>query len=630
MPSSSTAGRVFAVVHELVAIDRLVLLAVRRVDADLAEQAFHAEGARFVGDDRHAARADLLVAQDDVERLHERHRGADLAIAGALEQAVEGFELGHFQRLAALAAALRQVAAELLAALVHVLDFGRLLARVEERHLAIGQLRVGHRDVEAVAEDADGFVVELLGLVRGVERLAGRAHAVALHRLGEDHGRHALGVHRFVVRGIDLVRVVAAAVEAPDVVVGQVRHQLGGFGVLAEEVLARVLAAEGLAVLVFAVDGFHHQLAQLAAGVARQERIPVAAPDGLDDVPAGAAELAFQFLDDLAVAAHRAVQALQVAVNDEDQVVQAFATGHRDGAERFGFVRLAVAEERPHLAVALGQQAAAFQILPVARLVDRRERAQAHRHGRHLPVVGHQPGMRVRRDAAAVDFHAEVVELRFAHAAFEERTGVDARRAVALHADDVARVVAVRTAPEVVEAHVIERGGRGERRDVAAEFARLAVGAHDHGERVPADDRADAPFHRVVAGALGLQVRGNGVDVFGGRLERQVRTGAARDFDHAFEQLVGALGAVARDDGLDGLDPLAGFGGVRVVLDQVVDDSVERRHAYRGPYWPRLVWGRVRASILTAGPAPPDPVGGPLRCYERRMAARGCVRGRML
>src|SRR3546814_4722685 len=62
--------------------------------------------------------------------------------------------------------------------------------------------------------------------------------------------------------------------------------------------LARVGAAEGLAVLVFAVDGFHHQLAQLAAGVARQERIPVTAPDGLDHVPAGATEVAFQLLDD--------------------------------------------------------------------------------------------------------------------------------------------------------------------------------------------------------------------------------------------------------------------------------------------------------------------------------------------
>jgi hypothetical protein len=37
----------------------------------------------------------------------------------------------------------------------------------------------------------------------------------------------------------------------------------------------------------------------------------------LDDVPARAAEDGFQFLNDFSVAAHRAVEPLQVAVDDE-------------------------------------------------------------------------------------------------------------------------------------------------------------------------------------------------------------------------------------------------------------------------------------------------------------------------
>ena len=45
-----------------------------------------------------------------------------------------------------------------------------------------------------------------------------------------------------------------------------------------------------------------------------------------------AAELAFELLDDLAVAAHRAVEALQVAVDDEDQVVETLARREADGA----------------------------------------------------------------------------------------------------------------------------------------------------------------------------------------------------------------------------------------------------------------------------------------------------------
>src|SRR5690606_11066706 len=426
--------------------------ALRRVDADLAEQALHAEGAGLVGHDRHHARADLLVAQGDAQRLHEGHGGADLALAGVLEQALEHLELRRGERLRALAAALRQEAAERIAALEHVLDFLGLLARVVERHRAVLELLVVQRDLEAVAERAHGLVVELLGLVGRVQRLAGRAHAVALDRLGQDHGRLALGLRGVAVGRVDLVRIVAAAVEAPDVVVGQAGHHGGRLRVLAEEVVARVLAAEGLAVLVFAVDGFHHQAAQAAVLVAGQQRIPVAAPDGLDHVPAGAAEVPFQLLDDLAVAAYRAVQALQVAVDDEDQVVQALAAGDGNRAQALGLVGLAVAEEAPDLAVGLGHQAAAFEVLEVARLVDRGDRAQAHRHGGRLPVLGHQPRVRVGADAAAVDFHAEVVELRFGDAAFHERARVHARRAVALDVEQVARVVFAGRAPEVVEA----------------------------------------------------------------------------------------------------------------------------------------------------------------------------------
>ena len=73
-----------------------------------------------------------------------------------------------------------------------------------------------------------------------------------------------------------------------------------------------------------------------------------AAPHDLDDVPAGAPEHAFEFLDDLAVAAHRAVEALEVAVDDPGEVVEALTAGERDRAERLGLVALAVADEAPH------------------------------------------------------------------------------------------------------------------------------------------------------------------------------------------------------------------------------------------------------------------------------------------
>ena len=96
----------------------------------------------------------------------------------------------------------------------------------------------------------------------------------------------------------------------------------------------------------------------MTAGVPLQERIPVAAPDHLDGVPAGPSEYPLQFLNDLAVAAYRTVEALQVAVDHEHQIVEIFPSGERDGAQAFRLVHLAIAAEHPDLA-ALGLSKAA-------------------------------------------------------------------------------------------------------------------------------------------------------------------------------------------------------------------------------------------------------------------------------
>src|SRR5207248_571616 len=120
--------------------------------------------------------------------------------------------------------------------------------------------------------------------------------------------------------------------------------------ILAEEVLADVGASGDRVFLKLAVHDLAHALNEQAAFVGGQERVPVAAPDHLDGVPAGAAESRLQLLNDLAVAADRAVEALQVAVDDPDEVVESLARGQRDGAERFGLVALAVADEAPDLA----------------------------------------------------------------------------------------------------------------------------------------------------------------------------------------------------------------------------------------------------------------------------------------
>ena len=91
-------------------------------------------------------------------------------------------------------------------------------------------LLVGDIEVEAVAEGEQRLGVHLLLLVGDVLALAGLAHSVALDRLGQDHCRLAGVLGCGLVGGMDLLRVVAAAVEGPDLVVAHVLDPLGSSG----------------------------------------------------------------------------------------------------------------------------------------------------------------------------------------------------------------------------------------------------------------------------------------------------------------------------------------------------------------------------------------------------------------
>ena len=147
----------------------------------------------------------------------------------------------------------------------------------------------------------------------------------------------------------------------------------------------------------FAVHHFAQAIHQQALGVAFEERVPVASPQYFDHIPTGAAEGGFQFLNDFSVAANRAVQALQVAIDHEDEIVEIFARGQGDGAQSFRLVRLAVSQERPDFAIGDGLEAAVFEIAIEARLVNGHQGAQAHRHRGIFPKIRHEPGVRVGR-----------------------------------------------------------------------------------------------------------------------------------------------------------------------------------------------------------------------------------------
>ena len=376
-----------------------------------------------------------------------------------------------------------------------------------------------------------------------------------------------------VVRVVDLERVVPAAVQLPDVVVRIVGDELLQLRRV-EEVLAHVGAVLRLDRLVLAVDDLHHPAHQDALLVAGEERIPVPAPDHLDDVPAGAAEIGFELLDDLAVAAHGPVEALQVAVDDEHEVVEVFARGHADRAHRLGLVHLAVAHEGPDLAALGLREAAILQVFHEASLVDRHQGAEAHRHRRKLPEIGHEPRVRVRRDALAVDFLPEVVHLPWREPAEHERARVDAGRRVALDEHEVAPVPLRRGVPEVVVADVVEHRRGREARDVAADV-RVLVRAHDHRHRVPADVVADLLLDVEIARQPHLLLDRDRVDVRGVGREGQVGARPARAIDQRLDQEMRAVGAFGVENAVERREPLLGF--LRIGIGNVVHRMNLRR-----------------------------------------------------
>src|SRR4029077_13776832 len=194
-----------------------------------------------------------------------------------------------------------------------------------------------------------------------------------------------------------------------------------------------------------------------AGVVGLDERVPVAPPDDLDDVPAGAAEGGLQLLNDLAVAAHRAVEPLQVAVDDEDQVVELLAGGEGDGAQGLRLVGLAVAQEGPDLPPLRIPQAAVAQVAVELRLIDGGDRPEAHRDGGELPEVGHQPRVGVGRESSLLHLAAERLHLIGGDAPLEEGMGVDAGGGVSLEVNHVPFEAALAAAAEeVVKADLVE------------------------------------------------------------------------------------------------------------------------------------------------------------------------------
>ena len=205
--------------------------------------------------------------------------------------------------------------------------------------------------------------------MRNVFAFTGFAKAVSLDGLGEDDGRLPLVSDGGLVGGVDLFLIVSAPQQLAELFITQMSDQLEQFGVTTEEVFSDVTAGLDDILLIIAIHQLFHALEKKSRFVGRDQRIPVGSPNELDDIPSGAAEDTFKFLNDLAIAADGTVEALEIAIHDERQIVEILPRRQGQCAEGFWFVGFAVANKRPDTWHFL-DEAACLQISGETRLIQ--------------------------------------------------------------------------------------------------------------------------------------------------------------------------------------------------------------------------------------------------------------------
>src|SRR5688572_28465319 len=117
-----------------------------------------------------------------------------------------------------------------------------------------------------------------------------------------------------------------------------------------------------------------------------------------------------------------------------------------------------------------------MEVLEKACLVDGGNGPQAHGNGWKLPVIRHQPGMRIGAQAVTPGFFTEMVHRSFVDPAFKKRTGVNTRRGVTLHVNQITATRMIRPAPEMIESHVVEGCCRGKTGNMTTEIATALAG----------------------------------------------------------------------------------------------------------------------------------------------------------
>jgi len=134
-----------------------------------AEQRFHAEGARFIGNDGHNEFSEFRIAEELGEDAHERHGSRDFPAFAAFVKLREQLFRRRDKR-GACHAAFRDVAGQFFTAAAEVEDFRAVIRRQVKRRF--GDVFIRDGDSEARAEFLQLVFVHLLLLMRDVFSLA--------------------------------------------------------------------------------------------------------------------------------------------------------------------------------------------------------------------------------------------------------------------------------------------------------------------------------------------------------------------------------------------------------------------------------------------------------------------------
>jgi hypothetical protein len=173
---------------------------------------------------------------------------------------------------------------------------------------------------------------------------------------------------------------------------------------------------------------------------------------------------------------------------------------------------------------------------------------------------------------------------------------------VRLEEHQVAALLFVPGAEEMIEADLEQVRGAGIARDMAPEFAVGRVGPHHHRQRVPAHEGGELLLDGEVAREHRLLLDRDRVDVRRDQFGRPADVRVARQRRQLVQDEAGAHGPFGGHQRQEGVAPFGGFGGigVAVLVGEVAGDAVVGHRATVGRADPHglsnIGWSRRSAA----------------------------------